>query len=121
MLFNMVLEVLAMAIGEEKEIKRGVPVAAPEVTNLNSIHEDMGSILALLRGLRIRHCHELWCRSQTWLGSHVAVAVAQASSCGSNVTPNPGTSFSHGCGPKKKKKKKRMKEKKREKRKQEKK
>ena len=25
--------------------------------------------LALLRGLRIRHCRELWCRLQTRLGS----------------------------------------------------
>ena len=25
--------------------------------------------LTLLSGLRIRHCCELWCRSQTWLGS----------------------------------------------------
>ena len=32
--------------------------------------------LALLGGLRIRHCSELWCRSQTQLISHVAVAVA---------------------------------------------
>ena len=32
--------------------------------------------LALLSGLRIRHCHELWCRSQMQLRSHVAVAVA---------------------------------------------
>ena len=32
--------------------------------------------LALLNGLRIRHCLELWCRSQTRLGSCVAVAVA---------------------------------------------
>ena len=31
--------------------------------------------LALLSGLRIQHCLELWCRSQTWLESHVAVAV----------------------------------------------
>ena len=31
--------------------------------------------LALLSGLRIRGCCELWCRSQTWLGSGVAVAV----------------------------------------------
>ena len=29
--------------------------------------------LALLSGLRMQHCHELWCRSQTWLGSRVAV------------------------------------------------
>jgi len=25
--------------------------------------------LALLNGLRIWHCHELWCRSQMWLRS----------------------------------------------------
>ena len=30
--------------------------------------------LASLRGLRIRRCHEPWCRSQTQLGSGVAVA-----------------------------------------------
>ena len=32
--------------------------------------------LASFSGIRIRHCRELWCRSQTWLGSHVAVAAA---------------------------------------------
>ena len=32
--------------------------------------------LASLIGLRIWYCHELWCRSQTWLGSGIAVAVA---------------------------------------------
>ena len=31
--------------------------------------------LVLLSGLRIWHCRELWCRSQTRLGSCVAVAV----------------------------------------------
>ena len=31
--------------------------------------------LALLSVLRIQHCCELWCRSQIWLGSGVAVAV----------------------------------------------
>ena len=31
--------------------------------------------LALLRELKTWHCHELWCRSQTWLGSAVAVAL----------------------------------------------
>ena len=31
--------------------------------------------LALLSGLRIWHCCELWCRSQEQLGSQVAVAV----------------------------------------------
>ena len=32
--------------------------------------------LASLIGLRIWCCCELWCRSQTWLGSDVAVALA---------------------------------------------
>ena len=31
--------------------------------------------LASLSGLRICHCHELWYRLQTWLGSPVAMAV----------------------------------------------
>ena len=31
--------------------------------------------LALLSGLRIRRCRELWCRSQMQLGSCVAVAL----------------------------------------------
>ena len=31
--------------------------------------------LALLSGLRIRCCHELWCRPQAWLRSCVGVAV----------------------------------------------
>ena len=38
----------------------------------------MGS-LALLSGLRIRRCHELWCRSQTRLGYCIAVAVMNTS------------------------------------------
>ena len=34
--------------------------------------------LALLSGLRIQRFHELWCESQTQLGSRVAVALALA-------------------------------------------
>ena len=45
------------------------------VTNLTSIHEDVGSILASLSGLRIQRCRELWCWLQMRLGSCVAVAV----------------------------------------------
>ena len=37
--------------------------------------------LALLSGLRILHCCELWCGLQMWLGSHIAVAVVEAGSC----------------------------------------
>ena len=59
------------------------------LTNLTRIHEDAGSIPAwpLLVGWgsgELDVCHELWCRSQLQLGSHVAIAVAQASSCSSN-------------------------------------
>ena len=69
--------------------------------NLTRIPEDVAS----LSGLRIRYCRELWYRSQTWLGSSVAVAVAVVSSCGSNSTPSLGISICCRCGPKKKKKK----------------
>ena len=34
--------------------------------------------LALLSGLTIQHCRELWCRLQMQLGSHVAVSLATA-------------------------------------------
>ena len=39
------------------------------VTNLIIILRMQVRSLALLRGLRIQCCNELWCRSQTWLGS----------------------------------------------------
>ena len=42
--------------------------------------------LASLSGLKIWCCHELSCRSQTWLGSCIAVAVAEAGSCSSHST-----------------------------------
>ena len=41
-----------------------------------------------------------------WLGSCVAVAVAQGSSCSSDSTPSLGTSICCRCGPKKTKEKK---------------
>ena len=69
--------------------------------------------LALLSGLRIQRCHVLWCRSQTRLGSHIAVALAVAvavsvsvaSNCSSDLIPSLGTSICHGCSPKRQKKK----------------
>ena len=51
---------------------------AQRLTNLTRIHEDEVRSLASLRGLGIPHCHELWCRSQMWLGSRMDVAVAVA-------------------------------------------
>ena len=71
--------------------------------------------LASISGLRIQCCRELWCRSQTWLGSDVAVAVVEAHSYSSNWTPSLGTSTCLGCSPKKQKKKKKKKKNKKEK------
>ena len=53
----------------------GVPIVAQRVTNPTSIHEDVGSTSAFAHELRIGPCRELWCRSQTQLGSGIAVAV----------------------------------------------
>ena len=49
---------------------------AQRLMNPARIHEDLGSIPDLLSALGIQRCRELWCRSQTRLGSCVAVAVA---------------------------------------------
>ena len=73
--------------------------------------------LALLSGLGIRCCHELWCGPQIRLRSCVVVTMGMAGSCSSNSTSSLGTSICCGCGPKEtkrpKKKKKKKKEKKR--------
>ena len=53
----------------------GVPVVVQGVKNPTSIQEDVVRSLTLLSGLRTWCCHKLQCRSQTWLGSHIAVAV----------------------------------------------
>lgn len=81
------------------------------VTNPASIHEDAGS----LSGLRIWHCRELWCRSQTQLGPGIAVAVVKVGSYSSNLTPSLGTSICHRCGLKKQTNKKKRKRKERRK------
>ena len=43
--------------------------------NLTSIHENAGLIPDLSQWVGIWRCLELWCRSQMWPGSGVAVAV----------------------------------------------
>ena len=60
--------------------------------------------LALVSGLRIQPCHEMWCRSQMRLGSCVDVAVAKASSCSSDSIPSLGTFTCCGCSPQTQKK-----------------
>ena len=44
----------------------GVPIVAQQKRIWLVIMRMQVWSLALLRGLRIRHCCELWCRSQTW-------------------------------------------------------
>ena len=61
-------------------------------------HEVADSIPGLDEWVKIRRCHGLWCRSQTWLGSSIAVAVVQAGSYSSDSTPSLGTSICHQCG-----------------------
>ena len=70
----------------------GVPIVAQQKQiRLASLRMQVGC-WASLSGLGIRHCREPWCRSQTQLGSHVAVAAVQAGSCSSDQTPSPGMS-----------------------------
>ena len=69
-------------------------------TQLASMRTQVQS-LASLSGLRIWRCHEVQCRSQMWLRSCVAMAVVQAGSWSSDLTPRLGTSICGGCGPKK--------------------
>ena len=46
------------------------------IKNLTSTREDAGSIPGLIQRVKgFQHCRELWCKSQTWLGSGVVVAV----------------------------------------------
>ena len=59
---------------------------------------------ALLSGLNTRYCCELWCRLQTQLLSHVAVAVAGTYS--SDLTPSLGSPYAVGEALKRPKKKK---------------
>ena len=92
---------------KKKEEGGGVPVVAQLVKNPTSIHEARRvRSLASLNGLKIRHCHELWCRVQAQLGS-VAMAVVVASGYSSDLIPSLGTSICRrGVALRSKKKKK---------------
>ena len=51
----------------------GAPIVAQLEPHRN--HEIVGSIPGLAQWVKDLHCHELWCGSQMWLGSRVAVSV----------------------------------------------
>ena len=87
------------------KINVGVPTVAQQVTDTASIPEDVSSIPGLVSGLRIQHCCELWCRLKMHLGSHVALAVAQACSYSSDLTHSLGISMCCRYSPEKEKKK----------------
>ena len=77
--------------------KVGLPVVAQR-KQTQRVSTRMGvRSLASLSGLGIRHSRELWCRSQTQLGCLMAVAVAKAGSCSSDLTPSLGTSLCCRC------------------------
>ena len=82
----------------------GVSILAQQQrTHLVSMRMRVQS-LASIRGLGIWCCHELWCGSQAQLRS--GVAVAEAGSCSSDLSPSLRISICPGCCPKKTKKKK---------------
>ena len=87
-----------------KKERKGVPIVAQQKQiRLGTMRFRVQS-LASLSGLRIRRCHELWCRLQTWLRSGVAVNVVEAGGYSSDLTPSLEISICRRNSPEKKKK-----------------
>ena len=74
---------------------------AQRVTNPTSICEDVDFIHGPTQWVKDPALHDLWCKSQMQLGSHIAVAAVKAGCYRSDSTPSLGTSICHRCGPKK--------------------
>ena len=55
--------------------QKRIQLGGASETNPTRNREVAGSIPGLLSGLRIQCCSELWCRSQTWPRSGIAVAL----------------------------------------------
>ena len=58
-----------------QKINHGVPIMAQQKQIQLGTRRLQVRSLPSISGLRIQHCHELWCRSQMWLRSRIAVAV----------------------------------------------
>ena len=82
---------------QEVSVPSGSSLHGSVETNPAYIHEDTGSIPGLILWLKILPCRELCSRSQMWLGSGTAMAVAQAGRCSSDSTPNLGSSEREVC------------------------
>ena len=77
------MEVLRLGVESELQLLAyTIVIAMPDLSHicdlttaqLVSMRTQVQS-LASLSGLRIWHCHGLWCRLQMWLGSCIAVTV----------------------------------------------
>ena len=74
-----------------KSKNKKVPVIVQQKGSQLGTMRFWAQFLASLSVLKIQHCHELWCRSQMRLRSHIAVAVVMAYSRSSNRTLSLGT------------------------------
>ena len=86
--------------GHIKRMDKRSSCCGSAVMNPTNIHQDGCLIPGLsqwVKDLRVWCCHELWCRLQMRLGSHITVFVVQAGSCSSNLSPSLGTSICCRC------------------------
>ena len=84
----------------------GVPFVAQWLMNPARIHENVGSTPGLAQQVKDLRYHELWCMLQMQLGSHVVVAVAQASGHSSDRPLGWEPPYATGVALKQQKKKK---------------
>ena len=67
----------AILVTVDGTIGTGVPLCLCELRRQHSLHEDVDLIPGLAQWVKDQHCLNLCCRSQMWLGSSVALAVAE--------------------------------------------